>query len=577
MKYVKLLLSGLLTLILLLSSFAINPTTNSMCLCINHFGYNAGSSLYSGKCGDDINWVFDKSTGELNITGTGKMTNYEYENYLPWYRIRKKIKSVIVSEGVTTVGDLAFSRCSSLSSIIIPSSLKEIGFRSFLFCKSLKNLNLPSGLKVISIQAFSLCSSLESITFPSSIEYIGPSSFENCSSLESVTFEKPCKIKEIQYRTFMYCTALKSIELPLSITKISTSAFSCCKALESVEIQSNVTEIGGWAFNECISLEKISIPQSVTNIGNRAFQNTKYYNDASNWEDGVLYLDNVLIGIDTSEIPIEYRIKDSTRMIESQAFYENKSPLAKVTIPNSVTIICNSAFIHCEKLNTVVFEDGKQPLKICENTFYETGIVNIKIPSRVTEMGTGVFFRCANLESVIFESNKHLTNIPSYTFTDCLSLKSIEIPLDITYIIRDSLIDCTSLTNVYYGGTESDRDKIKYNGPVTSSLQEATWHYNSKMPVTVESVSIKTNPTKLEYKKNEEIDLTGLVLNIRNSDGTVWEMSDTDKISVNGYDSAKGGKQTIQLKYDGYNIDLNISVKLTPLQWIVNIVSFKWL
>ena len=124
---------------------------------------------------------------------------------------------VTIPSSVTSIGESAFSGCSSLKSIIIPSSVTSIGDRAFSDCSSLKAISIPSSVTSIGDSAFEDCSSLESITIPSSVTSIGDWAFSDCSSLETVT-------------------------IPSSVTSIGWSAFYGCSSLESIIITENSVE-----------------------------------------------------------------------------------------------------------------------------------------------------------------------------------------------------------------------------------------------------------------------------------------------------------------------------------------------
>ena len=86
---------------------------------------------YSGECGTNVTWNLDTSTGLLRISGNGEMCSYSSYDSYPWYSYISQIKKVVISEGVTSIGEWAFGYCSSLSSIEIPSSVTSIGSSRF--------------------------------------------------------------------------------------------------------------------------------------------------------------------------------------------------------------------------------------------------------------------------------------------------------------------------------------------------------------------------------------------------------------------------------------------------------------
>ena len=132
----------------------------------------------SGTCGEHLKW---KLTDEdvLTITGTGEMYNWEAGDATPWSP-NSNIEQVIIGDGVTSIGDYAFSKCSSLTSITIPNSVTEIGWWAFSDCRSLKSVTIPNSVTTIGERAFSDCRSLKSVTIPNSVTTIGEYAFSDC-------------------------------------------------------------------------------------------------------------------------------------------------------------------------------------------------------------------------------------------------------------------------------------------------------------------------------------------------------------------------------------------------------------
>ena len=136
----------------------------------------------------------------------------------------------------------------------------EIGendsYISFLIRKDM----IPSSVTSIGNYAFSGCSSLTSITIPSSVTSIGDGAFCQCSSLTSITI--PSSVTSIGNYAFSGCSSLTSITIPSSVTSIGDGAFCQCSSLTSITIPSSVTSIGNYAFCECSSLTSITIPST---------------------------------------------------------------------------------------------------------------------------------------------------------------------------------------------------------------------------------------------------------------------------------------------------------------------------
>ena len=136
------------------------------------------------------------------------------------------------------------------------------------------NVVIPSkigGKKVTSIgdSAFSYCSSLTSVTIPDSVKNIGGSAFCNCIGLTSVSI--PGSVESTGLAAFYGCTSLTSVTIPDGVKNISVWEFGMCFNLSSVTIPDSVTSIDIFAFQNCSSLKEITIPSSVTSIGERAF------------------------------------------------------------------------------------------------------------------------------------------------------------------------------------------------------------------------------------------------------------------------------------------------------------------
>ena len=158
----------------------------------------------------------------------------------------QKIESYIIPDSVTSIGDYAFSRCSSLSNIVISNSVTNIGKCAFYLCRSLSNIVVPNSVISIGDCVFSCCSSLSNIVIPDSVIDIGNDAFSDCSFLSNIV-------------------------IPDSVTDIGNDAFSHCSSLSNIVVPNSVISIGNRAFWDCSSLSNIVIPDSVTDIGNGVF------------------------------------------------------------------------------------------------------------------------------------------------------------------------------------------------------------------------------------------------------------------------------------------------------------------
>ena len=206
---------------------------------------------------------------------------------------------------VTSIGQQAFRRCTSLTSITIPESVSIIGSYAFLDCRNLTSITIGNGVTSIGKGAFLKCRNLTSITIPASVTSIGERAFMDCNSLTSIevgagnvnyasvngvlfnaekavlltypasktgaNYTIPDSVTLIEAGAFQGCRGLTSITIPDSVSSIEDLTFGGCHSLTNITIPDGVTSIGELAFTGCESLTSITIPDGVTSIGKYAF------------------------------------------------------------------------------------------------------------------------------------------------------------------------------------------------------------------------------------------------------------------------------------------------------------------
>ena len=246
-------------------------------------------------------------------------------------------QSTIIPNSVTSIGEYAFSNCSSLTTITLPNSVTSIGYEAFSGCSSLTSITLTNSVTSIGDYAFHGCTSLPIVD---KIRYADTYLVEAVDkSLSTYTIKEGTKW--IGDGAFEYCSSLTSITLPNSVISIGSSAFEDCSSLTSITLPNSVTSIGGWAFSGCSSLTSITLPNSITSIGYAAFSDC------------------------TSLTSIT--LPNSVTSIGDHAFY-NCSSLTSITLPNSVTSIGGWAFYYCSALADIYCYATTPPM--CEtNTF----------------------------------------------------------------------------------------------------------------------------------------------------------------------------------------------------------------
>ncbi len=223
-----------------------------------------GAKLTGGAAGDGsgVTWQLtentdDPSTYTLTIRGSGAMKNYLMSSNQPWHSFRDQITSVVVSPGVTSIGNLAFALSRNIIHVDIADSVVSIGEQAFFKCSSLTNITVPQSVTYIGVNAFDSCTKLSSITLSTNnITSIRPHTFSGCSELSSIVI--PDGVTSIQSGAFFNCTKLTSITIPGSVTSIAPNAFENCTNLTSITIPGSVTSIGSNVFDGCTSLNDIS-------------------------------------------------------------------------------------------------------------------------------------------------------------------------------------------------------------------------------------------------------------------------------------------------------------------------------
>ena len=305
----------------------------------------AASADKSGSCGDNVTYSFEETTGILTISGTGAMKSYNiYNYYAPWYSYREKILKVIITNGVTSIGDRAFFGCSSLTSITMPNSVTTISNEAFWGCSSLTSVNIPNSVTSIGDRAFDNCRGLTSVTIPNSLASIGEQAFRGCSGLKKViiddikawcgiVFEKANSNPLIfAHHLFLNGDEVKELLIPNSVTSIGDYAFRGCTELTSVTIPNSVTSIGGGAFGGCKKLTSVHIT------------------DLENW----------------CKITFNGDAFDS----DGHFLYFNGKKIEDLVIPNSITSIGDYVFSYCYGFKSVTIPNS------VTNRFQDFGVIN---------------------------------------------------------------------------------------------------------------------------------------------------------------------------------------------------------
>jgi hypothetical protein len=230
----------------------------------------AQTQIDSGTTGS-CTWELTANNGDtiLTISGNGAMGDYSGSSSVPWYSYSNSIKTLDIQQGVTTIGDYAFFRCSGLTSVTIGNSVTTIGNDAFVFCNGLTSVTIGNAVTSIGRQAFSVCSNLTTITIPNSVISIGESAFAGCRNLTSIDVDANnthyssvdgVLFNKLQDTLIQYPEGKQGdYTIPNTVTSIESWAFGDCYNLTSVTIPNSVITIGEFAFFRCSGLTEIHV------------------------------------------------------------------------------------------------------------------------------------------------------------------------------------------------------------------------------------------------------------------------------------------------------------------------------
>lgn len=371
----------------------------------------------------NLTWTLNNN-GDLTISGSGEISDFDAESTLAWRQYADSIKTVNIAQGVSRIGRSAFRNCTALTSVKIPNSVTVIGRSAFYDCTNLMDVTIPYGVSSVESWVFRGCEKLESMVFPSSVISIGDQVFCCCTALKSVTI--PSSVTSMGEYVFNYCTGLTSVTIPDSVTSLGTGMFFGCSSLESVKIPNGMTEIGESFFYDCAALKSITIPGGVTSIGSWVFRGCESLTNIT-IPSGVTSIGDRAFCLCSGlrYITIPYGVTS----VENLTFY-GCSSLMRITIPSSVTHIGDYAFYSCDNLNDVYYGGMKEEWNALDIGDYN-GSLNyatihyptvLKLPANLTEIEREAFaggaFECVVIPATV-------TSIGSRAFANCPNLKRI--------------------------------------------------------------------------------------------------------------------------------------------------------
>ena len=268
-----------------------------------------------------------------------------------------EIPSEINGITVAEIGNEVFADNTNIGRLVIPDSVTRLGYRMCSGCTALREVRLPAGLTVIPDEAFDGCSSLQTVNFPGTLKEIRSDAFCGTALTE---FVAPDSLTDIWGYAFKDCADLAKVDLK-NVRDLGSGAFQNCTALQSVRLADKMTGLSDHIFDGCASLAEIDMPDNPIAVSFTMLDGTAYYNDPSNWENGVLYADGYLIKADKNFASLtEYAVKEGTVVIADNAFslvgYSAK--LKKMTLPDGLYRIGRSAFSKLSSLTDINIPDS---------------------------------------------------------------------------------------------------------------------------------------------------------------------------------------------------------------------------
>lgn len=452
-----------------------------------------------GICGETLSWELDEN-GVLTIGGTGKMFDYEYKDEVvdtPWWEHSDEIQSIVIANGVTSIGAFAFCSCKNLTKMTMPESIIQIGNNAFA-SSSLKSIIFEGKAPAFGDNVFMGVTAtvfyptfLDGWTNDRMMDYGGSIAWVELSEGEMMSLltdnqiiggtcgpELNWTLNEDGILLISGTGEMDEIDYDFDSGRTSTPWWDVRDRIQTVFLMNGISDIGDYAFYDCPNLSRVEMANSITKIGYDAFQDCKkltnitlpkgvssitpsiiFYgceslcsidvvpgNEKYASVDGILFDKNKtkLVYYPRGKSASSYSIPDGVTEISSSAF-SNCINLSSVTIPESVTCIGASAFYNCTNLKSATIPDGV--VEISGSTFEKcTSMSSVVIPSSVTTIGRSAFYHCESLTNITIPDN--VTEIESCAFSDCDKLESVVIPGSLSIMGERVFEGCASLKYV---------------------------------------------------------------------------------------------------------------------------------
>lgn len=446
----------------------------------------------SGTCGENLTWTLDG--GILTISGTGAMENYTDNDSaiytMPWADFSGDIQKIVLKDGVTTVGDYAFT-CTSITEAELPEGLLSIGDFAFSSCSELHEINLPDSLASIGSGAFSV-SGITQIVLPDGLTALGGEAFHACANLTEINI--PSGITELSDYVFLW-SGIEKLTIPATVTYVGHGALRVSGNNAVITFEGDAPTFAGSTFayttatvyypanNDTWTEDvKQDYDGTITWISYEPEEDKTIIasgtcGDNLTWtldDEGVLTISGTgtMDTIDFDSITGQYlspwkdwqeRIKSvvlesGVTDIVDQAFGSCKN-LETIMIPATVTKLGDFAILYCPSLQEIQVDDGNQHYCTVDGVLYSKDMTTLikypacrpgteyTVPDSVTKLMHVAFDSAAKLVSITLPDN--ITALDTDTFADCTSLKNIRLPENLTDMGAGSIFwNCSSLESI---------------------------------------------------------------------------------------------------------------------------------
>lgn len=441
-----------------MKSFNFKCSILAMLLAISPIAANA----QKGACGTDVKWELNGQT--LTISGEGEMFNFDETNTPSYTPYKSKIRHIVFTDKVRSVGNNAFYFYEDLESVTLGDSIQRIGQKAFQLCKKLDRIDFPEHIKIIERHAFANCRKLSELTLPASLQEIQGGAFGQCTS-----------IKKVYYNA-------TNCEMGLfdEYGKECSVFAGCASSLQQVVFGPTVRSISDYAFQHLTNLN-FTTANTIEHVGKEAFAGTWWL---SQQKHGLIYVDKAAYLYYNPENiePISIALREGTTSISEAAFKDCKL-LVKVEVPRSLNRVNENSFEGCTALSEVVWNadscmnassnNGNTSVSPFSETM-KVALYSIEFGPNVQVLPPAFLAHCTGLTEIKLPES--LRVIGSETFYDCKGIKQLVIPNKVETIGRNTFSYMENLEYISFGENLQNYYMVNHELSHSKKLKKIEWN-----------------------------------------------------------------------------------------------------